>query len=426
MSVKDKYKVLSVNSNVCSDWLLYKHYAKRIPQIIYSFGLYEGKYLIGVCTFGKPPSSNLAESICGKDYADIVLELNRLVVNDNLEKNVLSYFVSSCIKMLPKPSIVVSFSDANMGHHGYIYQSCNFIYTGKSNNTKQYLDKDGNEFHFRNIGHIQQKLNAQINIAKRIIDNLSDDLLKPEYLKVTDKNRFTGHCYVASETYYHLSPLKHSVYHIKHEGTTHWFLRDENNNVVDLTAEQFKSAVPYQDGKRGFFLTSEPSQRSQKLIEKVLKYPFVIKKERVDEDKIDRVAIASYLKRNKGSYTYKQFDALFGYKDTCSHWFRTDSGFAYPSVDDWKKLKDILGFENTYDEIMLNYKWSSDGGEIAREMGLKVVEILPKHRYLYFTGTKKDKKNILKQLKHAQLPYPKGENNYYKADFKPVTQLIMF
>ena len=61
MSIKDKYYVDSIDSRETYDWLLNKHYAKRVPQIVSSFGLYKEelgyKTLIGVCTYGLPPSS---------------------------------------------------------------------------------------------------------------------------------------------------------------------------------------------------------------------------------------------------------------------------------------------------------------------------------------------------------------------------------
>ena len=41
--IKEVYKVKSIKKELCKEWLLYKHYAKRIPSIIYSFGLYEKK-----------------------------------------------------------------------------------------------------------------------------------------------------------------------------------------------------------------------------------------------------------------------------------------------------------------------------------------------------------------------------------------------
>ena len=134
MSIKDKYSVKSIDSYLCKDWLLNKHYAKRIPSISYSFGLFD-KNLIGVLTIGKPASPSLCDGVCGKDNSKYVFELNRLCVNDNLEKNVLSFFVSSCLKMLPK-LIIVSSADTAQTHHGYIYQATNWFYTGLSSKAK--------------------------------------------------------------------------------------------------------------------------------------------------------------------------------------------------------------------------------------------------------------------------------------------------
>ena len=118
--IKETYKVKSIKKELCKEWLLYKHYAKRIPSIIYSFGLFKEKILVGIITFGMPPSSTLAQSIAGKEYSKLVIELNRLVVNDGLDANALSYFVSHSINQLPKSKIIVSFSDNNMNHTGYI------------------------------------------------------------------------------------------------------------------------------------------------------------------------------------------------------------------------------------------------------------------------------------------------------------------
>ena len=112
-------------------FILNIHYAHRMPSISYAYGLFDGEELIGVCTFGKPPSSSLQKGICGEQYANIVWELNRLVLKYN-RPNEASYFVSRCLKMLPKPMIVVSFADTEQNHDGIVYQACNFKYTGLS------------------------------------------------------------------------------------------------------------------------------------------------------------------------------------------------------------------------------------------------------------------------------------------------------
>ena len=320
MSIKDKYYVDSIDSRETYDWLLNKHYAKRVPQIVSSFGLYKEelgyKTLIGVCTYGLPPSSTLASSIAGDKYKDKVLELNRLCVNDGLPKNVLSYFVSQSLSIIKGYNIIVSFSDINMKHHGYIYQACNFIYTGKSSNTTQLIDKEGKEFHFRNIGHYQKKLKGN---------------------------------------------------------------------------KKFKHI-----------------------------------KRRLNEDTLDRIVVANYLRKNKGSYTAKQIDKIFGYKDTAAHWFRLDKGFSYPSVDDWVELKEILSLDDTLDSIMLNYEWIPCASDIIEQLELQKIEILPKHRYIYIIGNKRKKADILKHFQYEKIPYPKGDNKKYDASYKPITQMKLF
>lgn len=124
-------EVRSIPRKLTEDFILNIHYAHRMPSISWSFGLYDGDELIGVCTYGKPASSNLQKGVCGNEYAPIVQELNRLVLKYN-KPNQASYFVSRTLKMLPRPMIVISYADTEQNHNGIVYQASNFIYTGLS------------------------------------------------------------------------------------------------------------------------------------------------------------------------------------------------------------------------------------------------------------------------------------------------------
>lgn len=130
MSIKSKYSVKSIDSFYTYEWLINKHYAKRIPSISYSFGLFNKNILVGVLTIGKPASPSLCIGICGSEYSSFVYELNRLCVNEGLEKNALSYFLSKSLKLIKDNIIIVSYADKAFHHHGYIYQATNWIYTG--------------------------------------------------------------------------------------------------------------------------------------------------------------------------------------------------------------------------------------------------------------------------------------------------------
>lgn len=145
MSIKEKYKVESIDSEQCKEWLLYKHYAKRMPPIEYSFGLFNhDNVLQGIVTYGTPVSSTLRDLWKNK-YK--LIELNRLVVNEGLEKNVLSFLVSQSLNKLPKPLVIASYADTSKFHHGYIYQATNWIYTGLSANFLEYRVKGMEHLH---------------------------------------------------------------------------------------------------------------------------------------------------------------------------------------------------------------------------------------------------------------------------------------
>ncbi len=141
------------------DWILNKHYAQRMPSITYAFGLFLDQELKGVCTFGKPASPTLCRGICGEEHSPSVYELNRLVVEDGLPKNSLSRFVSRCLRQLREADlIVVSYADEGRGHHGYIYQATNWIYTGKTvKRTEKYTGKNKHSRHYdESMNHLRK------------------------------------------------------------------------------------------------------------------------------------------------------------------------------------------------------------------------------------------------------------------------------
>jgi hypothetical protein len=172
MSIKEKYKVESIDSEQCKEWLLYKHYAKRMTPIEYSFGLFnDDNVLQGIVTYGTPVSSTLRELWKNK-YK--LIELNRLVINENLEKNVLSFLVSQSLNKLPKPLVIASYADTSKFHHGYIYQATNWIYTGLSVPFKDYYIKGMEHLH---NGTIMDMSRGQENRVKWLRDKFGDNLI---------------------------------------------------------------------------------------------------------------------------------------------------------------------------------------------------------------------------------------------------------
>lgn len=131
-------EIKEISPHIAWEFLKPRHYAGRKPQISIAYGLYSEDNLVAVCTFGKPASNSLCVGICGKENSKYVYELNRLCRIDEW-KEPLSKFVSAILRKLKdKNWIIVSYADTGMHHNGYIYQACNFLYTGK---TKERTDK---------------------------------------------------------------------------------------------------------------------------------------------------------------------------------------------------------------------------------------------------------------------------------------------
>jgi hypothetical protein len=125
------YRIEQIEKRDTYWFMLNLHYAKRIPSISFAYGLIKDSDLVGVVTYGTPPSSTLCRGICGNEYQKDVIELNRLVLKNN-GKNEASRLVGGSMKLLPTPKIVVSFADSAQDHYGYVYQATNFLYTGLS------------------------------------------------------------------------------------------------------------------------------------------------------------------------------------------------------------------------------------------------------------------------------------------------------
>jgi hypothetical protein len=111
MSIKNKYQVKPIASYLCKEWILKKHYAKRMPPIEYAFGLFDcNGTMNGIVTYGTPVSSTLRDLWKGEFK---LIELNRLVINEGLEKNVLSFLVSKSLQSLSGPFVVASYADTS-------------------------------------------------------------------------------------------------------------------------------------------------------------------------------------------------------------------------------------------------------------------------------------------------------------------------
>ena len=102
----------------------------------FNYGLYKDEELIGVCIFHGVSAPETLKGCLGLDRNNQkgFYELGRLCVKAGISaKNLLSWFVSKSIRLLKKETFVrgiLSYADSRY-HKGYIYQACNFKYSGE-------------------------------------------------------------------------------------------------------------------------------------------------------------------------------------------------------------------------------------------------------------------------------------------------------
>lgn len=147
---KEELYIRNATREECKEFILNKHYAQRMPNVKFAFALVMFDKVVGVLTIGKPASPHLCFGIMGKEHSDKVYELNRLVVNDGLPKNINSFFVGAVLRSLKNEDLIlVSYADEGMGHCGYTYQSTNWIYTGKTKGrTDKYVPNGKHSRHY--------------------------------------------------------------------------------------------------------------------------------------------------------------------------------------------------------------------------------------------------------------------------------------
>jgi hypothetical protein len=126
------------------------------------------------------------------------------------------------------------------------------------------------------LSETKERGRSLAKLVRSVQGALTPDLLKKEYREENIENPMYGHCYAASEALYHLAkgsgfkPCRGR----DERGIVHWWLVDDQGNILDPTAEQYTSkgrTPPYAKGKKAGFLTLEPSKRAETIMRRIAK-----------------------------------------------------------------------------------------------------------------------------------------------------------
>lgn len=187
------YTVREVTREECEPFILHIHYAKRWPSISYAYGLFNDvDMIIGVVTYGTPPSAPLRRGIAGDEHIGDVLELNRLCLCFN-EYNEASFLISKSLKLLPKGKIIVSFADCSQDHNGCVYRASNFTYHGLSAKRTDWALKSKPHLHGQTVA---DEFRGKSDRGKLMREKYGEDFyLKPRprkhrYIYITGGSKF--------------------------------------------------------------------------------------------------------------------------------------------------------------------------------------------------------------------------------------------
>lgn len=151
--IKNRLHVERVGYKEAESFILYIHYARRMPCVQYAFGLFDGEnpFPVGVVTYGQPASPWLCKGLAGEENRKHVLELNRLVLYPEYNGgNYASFLVGNSLKQLPHGTFIVSYADWGGWHHvGYVYQATNWLYTGLTKPRTDKYSEGGHSRHYK-------------------------------------------------------------------------------------------------------------------------------------------------------------------------------------------------------------------------------------------------------------------------------------
>lgn len=137
-------KVVPIDKATAEKFVVNKHYSRRASIFWAGFGLEISGQIEGVVVYGQPSPPIQSHAFKDRDFK--LYELARLVVQTS-EKNAASFLVGNSLKLLDRPSAVVSYADTEWGHAGIIYQATNWLYTGATKSHDHAYIVDGKRTH---------------------------------------------------------------------------------------------------------------------------------------------------------------------------------------------------------------------------------------------------------------------------------------
>ena len=142
------------------------HYSHSVFGITatHCFRVLCGQRTVGGALFGPPAAFNVSRRY--SPDGDLLVELRRFVLTDDMPKNSESFCLGVMLRMLKKHGVerVLSYADPAQGHHGTIYAAAGFKCMGKSA-ARKHLIWNGKKYPDRNIHQINFPYHKELRAA---------------------------------------------------------------------------------------------------------------------------------------------------------------------------------------------------------------------------------------------------------------------
>lgn len=189
-------RVEQISYDVAKNVVLANEYLGSMGSASHCFGLYFGDHLASVVCFGSVAGTKVAASVCGSEYAKRVTVLVRGATEPWAHKNSASHLIAKACDLMAARGypIIVAYSDPVGGEVGQIYTAVNFLYTGMTKGTEEFITPDGKKHNTRQIhGLTRDRRNGQLKY-KRTRAEQKEILLRGgcEFKKGSGKHRFVN------------------------------------------------------------------------------------------------------------------------------------------------------------------------------------------------------------------------------------------
>ena len=128
------------------------HYSRVLPvPPLVKVGVWERNVFVGVVIFSRGATPSLVKPFGLQQTEGCELTRIAMTKHNAPVSRVVKLAIQFLKRNSPELRLIVSFADPSEGHHGGVYQAGNWIYSGQSAKSVEYIGPDGKRWHARMV-----------------------------------------------------------------------------------------------------------------------------------------------------------------------------------------------------------------------------------------------------------------------------------